>query len=556
MSKSFSFFLFFLIILFIFPVVISSEESNSTNDNITLNNTNDTYEKEFDFNPFKNFDFGNIIWLDDSNATSEFNKSDLLFVIFYSPWCGHCKKFMPEFVKASKTAEEKNLPIKFAKIDASVSSNISAEFNIEGIPSIFLINKGQKYLYEGERTSEGLLKYLKRKLNNDIFLVETLSQVKEYIESSSLLLLSTLKNKESNLYKSFSDFSKTAMTIDFVSCTTNECIKEYNEDVILFKKFDEKINKYSKDVGKIEDATINSVKDFTGTYAIETGANLTSKEINMMFDHGRKMLFYFRNSSLEEYTEVDKIIKELGKEFREKKIYTAVSDIEGNYIQQSVANAFVIVKQDLPTLLFYELRTNATNEDLASLYSLRPATSEQLKKENIKKYIDDILNGKIKRDLYSEPPLENYYRNGLKYIIGRTFDKEVIEEKNNVILTLIDGTYLTPITEKVLEIMQNLTKIYTLEENKIVFAYIDAGRNQPRDINLQGEMPPLVLLYTNAMPEKQVIKFKPKNMTEVSEEDVEGFLIENLKLEKKEKKEEKKEEIKENKKEEKKETDL
>ena len=550
MSKDYSFFLFLLIILFIFPLSISSEESNATNENITLNDTNQTFESMDDFNPFKNFDFGNVIWLDDSNATSMLkDNNSLLYVVFYSPWCGHCHKFMPEYVRTSKYAEEKNLTIKFAKIDASVSPNTSEEFHIEGIPAVFLINKGQKYLYEGVRTLEGLIKFMKRKINNDLFIIETLKELKEYIDSSPLILLSTLKNKSEILYRSFIDYSKVGINVDFVSCITDECIKEYNEDIILFKNFDEKINKYSEDMGKKEGAHINSIRDFIGIYGIENGANLTAKEINMMFDHSRKMIFYFRNSSIEEQTKVDKIIKELGKEYRNKKIYTVISDIEGDTLQENVANTFIVVKRDLPALIFYDLKENYTNEDMASIYSLRPATYEQLKKESIKEYINNILSGKIKKDLYSEAPLENYNINGLKYIIGRTFDKEVIEEKNNVILTLIDGTYITPETQKVLDIMRNLTKKYTPEEKKIVFAYIDAAKNQPRDINLQGEMPPLVLLYTNAMPEKKVIKLNHQNFTLISEGDVEGFLTENLNWEKKE---EKREEIKE----EKKETDL
>ena len=562
MSKDYSFFLFLLIILFIFPLSISSEESNATNENITLNDTNQTFESMDDFNPFKNFDFGNVIWLDDSNATSMLkDNNSLLYVVFYSPWCGHCHKFMPEYVRTSKYAEEKNLTIKFAKIDASVSPNTSEEFHIEGIPAVFLINKGQKYLYEGVRTLEGLLKFMKRKINNDLFIIETLKELKEYIDSSPLILLSTLKNKSEILYRSFIDYSKVGINVDFVSCITDECIKEYNEDIILFKNFDEKINKYSEDMGKKEGAHINSIRDFIGIYGIENGANLTAKEINMMFDHSRKMIFYFRNSSIEEQTKVDKIIKELGKEYRNKKIYTVISDIEGEPLQENVANTFIVVKQDLPTLLFYDLKTNYTNDDMASIYTIRPATFEQLKKENIKEYIDNILNGKIKKDLYSEPPLDNYNINGLKYIIGRTFDKEVIEEKNNVILTLIDGSYLTPETEKVLDIMRNLTKKYTTEEKKIVFAYTDAAKNQPRDVELKGEMPPLVLLYTNAMSEKKVIKLNHQNFTLITEGDVEGFLTENLNWEKnEEKKEEIKEEIKESKKEEnkeeKKETDL
>ena len=104
----------------------------------------------------------------------------------------------------------------------------------------------------------------------------------------------------------------------------------------------------------------------------------------------------------------------------------------------------------------------------------------------------------------------------------------------------------------------NLTKRYPTEENKIVFAYSDAGKNQPRNIDVSGETPPLVLLYTNAMSKKEIIRMVHKNFTLITEEEVENFLVEKIKLEKKAKvgTREKFEEKKEERKEERKQTDL
>ena len=568
MSKVSSFLFLLIIFFFIFPIFISDSTENATKtneaSNETLNETNinETDDREFfNYNPFKNFDFGNVIWLDDTNATEEFKKHELLFVVFYSQWCHHCHSFMPIFVETSKYAEEKKLEIKFAKIDASASKNTSEEFDLQNIPSVFLLIKGKRYFYEGDRTKESLLKFYNRKLNDDIYKVETLSEIKQY--NSSLILLSTLKDKDSLLYKSFLNLSKEISYIDFLECHSEECTKEYKQDIVLFKKYDEKMNKYTEEIGYIKDGDVNSLKEFVGNYGVEAGALLSATEINMMFDYGRKMLFYFRNSSEKEQTDYDKIMKELGKELRNKKIYTSVADIQGNPLHENVARTFIVVKKDLPTLLFYDLRRNATYGDTASIYTIRNIEKEKLNKEYIKDYLDKIFNQQIRQDLFSEPPLDSYMIDGLKYIIGRTFDKEVIGEKNNVILTLIDGTVDNPETNKVLDIMKNLTKKYPTEEKKIVFAYMDAAKNQPRDIELVNEIPPLVLLYTNAMDEKKIVKMNT-NFTLISEGEVEDFLFEKLnwgtrpKTEKAkvEEKEEDKDKNWDGKKEEKKETDL
>ena len=533
---------FLNIILFIFILHLYITVGNASENN--------TDASESDY--YKDFDFGNVISLDDTNSTSEIKKHDLLYLIFISPYCEECRKILPEYILASKYAEELKIPVKFAKIVTSDSPNITLDFTLTTLPSIFLMNKGEKIIYEGIPNKENLLKFANRKLHDDIFEYENLSEVKNHLENtSSLVIMSTLKDKELELYKSFSNYAKIDQTIDFISCITEECIKEYKEDIILFKKYDEKINKYTDEYGSISDAKNYAVKQFVGTYGVENGGVLTRNQVNMISEHKKDILFYFRNSSLEEHTKYDKIIKELGKELRKKDIYTAISDIEGDSFQSMVAKNFVIVKQDLPLIFFYDQIYSIEDGDLSSMYSIRHANEKQLTKEYIKEYVHKIMIGKIKKDIYSEAPLDNYDINGLKYVIGRTFDEAVIEEKNNVFLALIDGnSYNQGINEKVLSIMRNLVNKYKneKEQKKVVFAYLDGSKNQVRGFRLTNEIPPILLLYKNTMTEKQVIKMDIKNIKDITEGEVEDFLYEKLnwgnrvKIENKEKdeKEEKK----------------
>ena len=564
-----------IILVYIIPLTKSLVDVNNSTENFTqnlnnsdeINGNNETIEENND--PFKDIDFGNVITLTDDNMTAQMKKDDILFMAFYAPWCENCHSFLIEFVATSRYAEEKNLTVKFSKIDVSECERISDDFKLEQYPTVYLVIKEKKYIYEGERTKEALLKFLNRKLNDDVFQVKTLNEINEYVKNSSFVLLSTLTNLETVLYQSFLNYSKTALNIEFLKCSTEECIKEYKNDIVLFKKFDEKINKYTKDFGNIADAHINSVKEFFATFGVEAGGILNDTQINMMIEHKRKMLFYFRNSSDDEQTKNDKIIKELGFEFRKKKIYTVICDIQGNPFFENIGNTFVIVPKDLPTLLFYVMKPNSTIRDMPDVYSIRDAKKEQLKKEYIEEYINKIKDGKIKTDLFSEPPLDNYYINGLKYIIGRNYDKDVIEEENNVLLNFIEENMYCPECYTILNIMTNLTKKYA-PDKKVIFAYIDVGKNQPRGINLANESAPLVFLYANTLPEKKIIKMTHKNWTEINEEYIENFLSENLnwvknkkvtnnekvKQNEESKKEEKKE--KENKKEEKKDksTDL
>ena len=551
MFKFHSFLLFLIIYLSLFPSLILSEKKDNSTEKKTETPDNTNKNKDNDSNdddPYKDIDFGNVITLHDSNATSEIKKYELIYLIFYSPWCKYCHKFFPEYVAASKYAEENNLKVKFAKIDGSMSTKITDQYKVPMYPTVILVNKTINYTFEGPKTKEGLIKFVERKFHDDVFEVSKLSEVEKYA-NSSIVILSTLRYFNTALYQSFLNYSKTNMNVDFVMCLTEECLKEYGHNIVIYKKFDEKKDIYTKLVGPVSQATLDAVKNFFGVYGIEAGAPLTYIELNMLFDNKKKMLFYFRKSSKEEQTKYDKVMKELGIEFRNKNIYTVVSDIKGSEFYDNVAETFNMVPKDLPALVYYDLNYEKNKSETAVVYSLRNVNKNQLTKEYIKDYINKINEGKVKEDLFSQPPLDNYNISGVRYVIGRNYDEHVIEEKNNVFIIFLNSNSECPECEKILDMMVDLAKKYPIHEKKTIFSYMDLAGNQPRDINVEGEKLPLFLLYTNAMKEKKIIKLDHANPKKIKIEEIEEFLYKSLNWEKKPQKEE-------TKKEEKKESDL
>ena len=118
-----SFFIFIILNIYFFSGLISSQEVNST-ENDTENFYDANESSLVDEDPYKDIDFGNLINLHDSNFTSEMKKYELIYIMFYSDYCEFCSIFIPQYVAASKYAEENNMTVKFAKIDSSISENI------------------------------------------------------------------------------------------------------------------------------------------------------------------------------------------------------------------------------------------------------------------------------------------------------------------------------------------------------------------------------------------------------------------------------------------------
>ena len=84
-------------------------------------------------------------------------------VLFYADWCGHCKRFKPDWDDLSKEMNKDDK--KMVKVnlggDDSKNEEIMAKYNVDGFPTVALLNNGNlQQVYQGERTKSGLKEFM------------------------------------------------------------------------------------------------------------------------------------------------------------------------------------------------------------------------------------------------------------------------------------------------------------------------------------------------------------------------------------------------------------
>jgi hypothetical protein len=266
-------------------------------------------------------------------------------------------------------------------------------------------------------------------------------------------------------------------------------------------------------------------------FNIQYGTLLNQQsKLDLLFENdNKKAIFYFRDGNNEKYTSKDIIFKELGKELRMKNIYTYVLDIKGDDIFELITNFFVVNEIELPTVLYYDLVNKNQDSDTYRLTNIR---EKNINKKYILNFIEKIKEGKIKKDLHTSFPPKFKEKDGLINVIGRSYDKDVIENKKNVLILFYDGKKEDEIMKKYKEMMIDLSEKYIDDEKlNIVFEIIDGRVNEPRDIQFNSvEDFPLIYLYNNNIKDKKRIRFEPNDKNNTNINEIEEFIIKNLEI--------------------------
>jgi len=91
------------------------------------------------------------------------NADKHVFVEFYAPWCGHCKELAPVWDALAESFIDHS-DIVVAKMDST--ANELEDVSIQSFPTLKFFPKGDDKTpvdYEGERTFEGLKKFLEER---------------------------------------------------------------------------------------------------------------------------------------------------------------------------------------------------------------------------------------------------------------------------------------------------------------------------------------------------------------------------------------------------------
>lgn len=106
--------------------------------------------------------YEHIHLLDDANFDEFIETKKKVLVMFYAPWCGHCKTMKPAYAQAATDATSFLPGSYLAAVDATRSKRLAEKFALKGFPTLKYFENGQfKFDYNGGRTKEDLINFMR-----------------------------------------------------------------------------------------------------------------------------------------------------------------------------------------------------------------------------------------------------------------------------------------------------------------------------------------------------------------------------------------------------------
>ena len=464
-------------------------------------------EEEF---PIEN----DITVLTEATFDKALEKYEHMLVMFYAPWCGHCKKFKPELEKAAAVLRKENLIV--AKVDATAEKKLAEKYKVRGYPTVKFFKKGQATDYTAGRKEQDVINWVRKKSGPPTKPLKTADDVEKFQSDNEVCAIYFGNDAEE--IKVFEGVALKIEDYPFGVVEDEEVAKKFNakpKSVVIFKKFDEKRN----DLETVKEKELN---DFLEKYSQKRVGTFDDKTTERVFGKNQPALVYFGEKG-DKWNEAEKIMEKIADKVGGK-LKVVMSEIKEGMAKRIAEYYIGIKNEDLPSVRILDTRRDIKK------YIMEGSIDEK----NILNFIDGWEQGKLKLHLKTqEEPKEN---NGdIFVVVGKTFQKEVIDNDKDVMLV-----FYAPWCghcKQLLPKYEEAAKKLKAKNPKIVLAKMDATENEVESVTITGF--PTIKFYPGNKKGSKPIDFNGERTTEGIIKFIQTNAYNKVVLDEEEKKEEK-----------------
>lgn len=415
---------------------------------------------------------------------------ETMLVKFYAPWCGHCKKLAPDFELAATRLKG---VVALAKVDCTSHSQTCSRFGVTGYPSLKIFRNGEESsAYDGPRTAEGIVKYMKKNAGPNSYTLATQEALEAFIDNFDASVVGFFPSSSSAQH---GEFLKVAAAMRdqyrFGHTTDLGLGLQYGMDtegVMLFRPprlksvFEDEAVKFTNTI------TINSLGRFLRDNIFGMCPHLTPENKAVLRQRDILTAYYDldykRNPKGSNYWR-NRVLK-VGSGFLSNGLTFAVANKKD--FQDELEEDFGLGTSDGGDLPFVTIRTR-----MGDKYTMREEFTRDGK--SLERFLEDYFAGRLKRYVKSEPvPAVN--KGPVKVVVADSFNEIVNDQEKDVLIEFYAPWcgHCKKLEPKYFELAEQL-----LSEPSVVVAKMDATAN---DIPVGYDVPGYPTIYFSARGRK------------------------------------------------------
>jgi len=337
------------------------------------------------------------------------SENEVVFVKYFAPWCGHCKKLKPIYEQLAKSMSNK---LKFAEVNCEDFREICDNEMVEGFPTLKIFRKGKSpKLYSGERSEEAMKNWIEKQLTSPLKQVEE-SEIEKLKENSFVLVRS---KKDDGIRQDIELVADTVEYLDFYIIDSD--LDKYKIEVYNADK--KEMIEYNKEFNA------NEFVEFVNLETLPVMHHL-NYELFKRVDSIKELysLWYFFDASVSK--EHEEMFRKLEKEYHGKfSFFTFDKALSEQQVKQ-----FFHSGKKYPVV-------SVVHKNKRNIYAL--SEDIEINEENIKKFLNDILENKIKVNVKVSEKIPDEEQKDVKKLIATELDDFVnAKGKDSLIIFCVE----------------------------------------------------------------------------------------------------------------------
>nr|CAG4645450.1 EOG090X0438 [Lynceus sp. MCZ IZ 141354] len=409
--------------------------------------------------------------LTDNDFEAKIASYETALVMFYAPWCGHCKRLKPEFEKAADVVKNDDPAITLVKVDCTEGGkSVCSKFGVQGYPTLKIFRNGEiSSDYNGPREAPGIVKFMRAQVGPSARDLTSNAAVERFLASDDVGVIGLFES-DSDLKAEFMKLAdKLREKVRFGISSAKEVLEKHGQTngIVLFRpknlqsKFEPSSVEYKGKAAK-EDINTFIEENYHGLCGHRTTDNSAQFKAPLLTAY--YAVDYVKNAKGTNYWR-NRILK-VAKEATDLKFCIANKD---DFQQEMNEYGFDYIGDDKPRV------------SLRQANGAKYVMKEEFSVENLEKFLADVKEGKLEAYMKSEPIPDN--SGPLKTAVAKNFEEEVT---NNGKDTLIE--FYAPWCGH----CKKLTPIYAelaekLKDEDVAIVKMDATANDvPPSFQVQG----------------------------------------------------------------------